>query len=753
MGTFVHLNGRSEHSTDGYARITELVAAAKANGQTALALTDINLSGALEFRREAMRHGIKPIIGLDVRLIDGSFDNPLRATYYDLTLLAENRTGWDSLVALYNDSRANETRNGAYVDHAMLSRHAAGLIALTGGRRGPVDSHLERSDLRGAKDALGELESKFGSGRVFLEANNPASAQLLTGAFPDRNVVATGRYRQALATDTGGRHALALVRSGRPSTLPTEDWVKSDAEMRAQGKGRAWQNAVSMASAVAAAIRADAIPAPARQAPAADVPSGFTDTADYLRHLAFRGLADRYDEIPLKAIERLNVELERIIGVSGAAEYILAARDVISWCAGQGILTAARGTASSSFVLFCLGMTEINALRYDLKFDRFMRAGRDALPSLAFDVQHSRRQDVYDYLAGRWPAQVARASVISRAKAESARGRYSRVTEQNAELVDGRMLHSAAHPSAVLIAPAALTGTVPFRPDHRPGHEKDLPIALWDSQGLEHQGYLVLNLLFSSALDVINRTAEAVRAEPEGGVHMARLLPDGDGDLYWDSTDAAWDLIASGDTDGVFQIGTDAANAAAAAAQPRNLTDMAVLIALSMKPEQMDAYLYARSLRTTRYGRYEPITSDESEQLWLAGALSETCGQLVFQEQVIGLFTSVGGFSNAQAELAWRTLAKKDPDVAYIRTQFMAGAIQEQHDRAGDSYSIAFSEETAERVFDLLAKATPNAFCAAHAYSYALLALQSAWMRAHFPETFSRVLDEAQPMRKRRAKA
>lgn len=749
MGTFVHLNGHSEHSTDGYARIKELVAAAKANGQTALALTDTNLSGALAFRDEAQRHGIKPIIGLDVRLIDATAESE----FFDLTLLAENRAGWHSLVALYNESWTRQTRNGSFVDYAMLARHADGLVALTGGRRGPVDSCLERNDVDAARAALSKLENTFGTGRVFLEAADPAAAQLLTGVFRDRHVLATGRYRQAFETDTDGSDALALVRSGRPFTAPQGGWVKSDAEMRSHDKRRAWQSAVSMTGAVATAIDTDVIPGPVRQVPAANVPSGFTDTGDYLRHLAFRGLADRYQEIPLKAIERLNLELARIIGVTGAAEYILAAHDVVSWCTGQGILTAPRGTASSSLVLFCLGMTDIDPLRHDLKFDRLMRAGRDALPSLAFDVQHSRRQDVDDYLAGRWPAQVARACVISRAKAESARGRYSRVTEQNAELVDGRLLHSAAHPCAVLIAPAALAGTVPFRPDHRPGHEKDLPIASWDSQGLEHQGYMVLNLLFSSALDVINGTAEAVRAVPEGDVRVARLLPDGDGDLYWDSTDAAWDLIASGDTDGVFQLGTDAANAAAATARPRNLTDMAALIALSMKPEKLEAYLYARSLRTTRYGRYEPITSDESEQMWLAGALSETCGQLVFQEQVIDLFTSVGGFSNAQAELAWRTLAKKSPDVAYLRARFMEGAVQEQHDRAGDLRSIAFSEETAERVFDLLVKATPNAFCAAHAYSYARLAFQSAWMRAHFPETFQRVLDEAQPMRKRRAQA
>jgi DNA polymerase-3 subunit alpha len=754
MGTFVHLNGHSEHSTDGYARVTELVAAAKANGQTALALTDTNLSGALEFRAEAHRHGIKPIIGLDVRLIDGLFDNPLRATFYDLTLLAENRAGWNSLIALYNDSRAKEIRNGAYVDYDMLARHADGLIALTGGRGGSVDEPLDRSDIDTARANLAKLEHALGTGRVFLEAADPASAQLLTGVFTDRHVVATATYRQALETDTAGRAAMVCLRTGRHYLAPYSGWVISDDEMRGRGPKRsAWRDAVSMTAAIADAIDADAIPEPVRQVPAATIPAGFTDAGDHLRHLAFRGLAHRYDEIPLEAIERLNLELERITGAAGAAEYILAAHDLLSWCSTEDILTSSRGTSSGSLVLFCLGMTEINPLRYGLKFDRFMRAGRNELPRLDFDIQHSRRQDIHDYLAARWPGQVAKATSFIRAKADTARRRHG-LSEETAERIDGRVQHPATHACAVLIAPAALEGTVPYRIDHHPGHESDLPIAAWDAHGLEDQGYLVMNLLFSTALDVISRTADAVRAEPEGSVRVATLLPDGDGDLYWDSTDAAWDLIASGDTDGVFQLGTDMAKGAAAAARPRNLTDMAVLIAISGRPHRLGTYLAARALRTTRYGRYDNITADEREQIWLDGALGTTHGVLVFQEQIINLLTSVGGFSNAQADLAWRTLAKKDPArLPHIREEFMAGAVRERFDRAGDLRSPIFSEATAARVFDMLVNDGASAFSAAHAYAYARVAFQSAWLRAHFPETFQRVLDEARPMRNRPAPA
>lgn len=757
MSTFVHLNGHSEYSSDGYSRVRELVAAAKANGQTALALTDTNLSGAFAFRDEATSHGIKPIIGLDVRLITGENvgNNPLKE-FYDLTLLAENRTGWNSLVALFNESTAAQTRSGAYVSHSMLARHADGLIALTGGSRGPVDSLLNEGKTKKAKAALAKLESIFGRGRIFLEATSPFAARQLTETFSDRGilVIATGRYRQAADADTDGREALNLIRSGRPGMAPYKaPSLVTDADMRAlKGDSILWQNAVSLSATVADAISADAVPEPARQVPAFPVPAGFTGSADYLRHLAFRGADSRYDEIPLSVIERLNLELDRVIAREAAADYILTAHDLIDWCRSQGILTAPRGTSSGSLLLYCLDMTDTDPLRHRLSFDRFLRAGRDELPRLDFDIQHSRRQDVYDYLAERWPGQVAKASSFIRAKGDTARRRHG-VSEATAEAIDDRVLQPTTHVCAVLIAPGVLEGSVPTRIDYRLGHEKELPAAVWDSPALENQGYLVLNLLFSSTLDVIARTAEAVRATPEGDVRLWALLPDGDGDVYWNSTDAAWDLIASGDTDGVFQLGSPASVAAAAAARPRNLPDMAALIALDNRPARLGAYLGARALRTTRYGRYEDITSDSTEQIWLSGALESTHGVIVFQDQIVDLFASVGGFTRPQAELAWRTLAKKDPAAAeYLRTQFLDGASEEHFDRAGDLYSPVFSQETAAKVFDMIINA-PATFCAAHAYSYARLAFQSAFMRAHYPETFQRVLDEVQPRRKRRVQA
>jgi DNA polymerase-3 subunit alpha len=758
MGTFVHLNGHSEHSTDGYARVAELVAAAKANGQAALALTDTNLGGALAFHDEAKRHGIKPIIGLDVRLVTDRFVNDRNSPFYDLTLLAQNRTGWHSLISLYNESRSAHTRNGAYVDYPMLARHADGLIALTGGHRGPIDSLLNEDKTKKAKAALATLESVFGRGRVFLEASDPFAARMLAETFLDHDVhlLATGRYRQATEADTDGRNALNLFRSGRPGMAPRKAATAvSDADMRALATDSIlWQNAVSLTATVADAISADAIPEPARQVPAFPVPAGFTDSADYLRHLAFRGLAGRYDEIPLEAIERLNLELDRVISRDGATDYILTANDLIEWCRSQGILTAARGTSTGSFLLYCLDMTDIDPLRHRLSFDRFLRAGRNELPSLAFDIQHSRRHDVYDYLAERWPGQAARATSFIRAKADTARKRYGgSISEATAEAIDGRVLQPAVHACAVLIAATALDGFIPYRIDHRSGHEKDLPTASWDSHGLEDQGYLVLNLLFSSTLDVIAHTADAVRATPEGHVRLGLLLPDGDGDLYRDSTDAAWDLIASGDTDGVFQLGSIEANAAAAAARPRNLTDMAALIALEGRPARLDAYLAARAQWTTRYGRYEDITADQTEQIWLSGALDATHGVIIFQDQVVDLFAAVGGFTRPQAELAWRTLAKKDPAAAeYLRAQFLKGASEEHVDRAGDRYSPVFSQETAAKVFDMIINA-PATFCAAHAYSYARVAFQTAWLRAHFPETFQRVLDQTMPRRRRRVQA
>jgi DNA polymerase-3 subunit alpha len=197
----------------------------------------------------------------------------------------------------------------------MLARHADGLIALTGGRRGPIDSLLESNDVDGARGALTMLESTFGTGRVFLEASDPFAAQLLTGVFQHRNVhlLATGRYRQAVEADTAGREALNLFRSGRPGMAPRKAaTVVSDADMRALAiDSILWQNAVSLTATVADTISPDAIPEPTRQVPVFPVPAGFADSADYLRHLAFRGAAKRHHG-PADVIER-STELDRVI--------------------------------------------------------------------------------------------------------------------------------------------------------------------------------------------------------------------------------------------------------------------------------------------------------------------------------------------------------------------------------------------------------------------------------------------------------
>lgn len=749
MRTFAHLSGHSEYSSDSNATIKELVAAAAADGQTSLALTDTNLTAAPFFRDEARRHGIKPIIGLDVKWVENRHWED-RQKVFNLTLLAEDRSGWHSLVAIYN-SAAVPGRSQAFVDYELLSRYAEGLIVLTGGRRGPIDTFLHENDADTARTNLTKLEAAVGPGRVFLEASFPGAAQLLTGVFMGKmvHVVATGRYRQVAEADTEARETLLDIRAGKGGFGYGESgWLRTAVEMRQQAPDKAWQDAVTTAATIADAIHYDAIPEPGGNQALFPAPAGFRSEGEYLRHLAFRGAGSRFDEIPFEVIERLNAELEVIIS-KGAAHSILIAHDLIQWCADNGILTGARGHSSSSLVLFCLGITDINPLTYGLRYERFLRPERTELPGLDIDIQASRRQDAHGYLAKRWPDRVARAATHSQVKAETWIGR-GLVSKEKTALVEGRFLTRHIHPCALVIAPRDLTDHLPALPDRRPGHEHELPVANWEPQTLLNEGYLVLNLLGSSTLDVIAQTAEKARLNRKGPVHLGLLLPDGDGDLYPGSTPAAWDLITKGDTDGVFQLGVDDAVAAAKAAQPRNLTDMAALIALYGKEERLNRYLAARKNRHPfHYHHLEHLTSDVSEKSWLIRTLEPTHGEIVFQEQVMDLFVIVGGFSGVDAVWAWRFLAKKSPDWMTLREKFIEGAVQEQYDRTGARYSMAFSKETAERVFDLMIESVPCLFSASHAHAYARHTIQTAWLRAHFPEEFQAVLDEVQPRRPR----
>lgn len=751
MGTFVHLSGHSEYSSDSNATIKELVAAAAADGQASLALTDINLAAAPLFRAEARRHGIKPIIGLDVKWVENRHYTDHQKAF-NLTLLAENRTGWHSLVALYNSS-AVPGRSQAFVDYELLSRYADGLVVLTGGRQGPIDTFLHESDVDTARYNLTKLEAAVGPGRVFLEATFPGVAQLLTGVFAGKvvHVVATSRYRQVSVTDTEARKTLLDIRAGKGGFGYGEGgWLETEAEMRQQAPdSKAWQDAVTIAATIADAIHFDAIPEPGGNRAFYPEPAGFKDEGEYLRHLAFRGAGSRFDEIPFEVIERLNAELEVIIS-KGAADGILIAHDLVQWCTGNGILTGARGHSSSSLVLYCLGITEINPLTYGLRYERFLRPERIELPSLDIDIQASRRQDAHDYLAQRWPDRVAQTSAHVRVKGETARIGKCRLSADRAALVDGRFRGMVPSASGILIAPRDLIDTVPVLPDRRMGREGGLSVTNWDTDMLRNEGYLVLNLIGLSVLDVIAQTAAQARLNRQGPVHLGLLLPDGDGDLYPGSTPAAWDLITKGDTDGLFGFGTDDAVASAKISRPRNLTDLAALTALHNKDERLNRYLVARMNRPRLHNHHlEHLTKDQSEQSWLCRILAPTHGEIVFQEQVMDLFASVGGFSGVDADGAWRLLAKKSPNWRTLREKFIEGAVQEQRDRAGDLYSMAFSKETAERVFHLVIESVSCLYSASHAHAYARHTIQTAWLRAHFPKEFQRVLDEVQPRRAR----
>jgi DNA polymerase-3 subunit alpha len=587
MGTFVHLNGHSEYSSDSNAQINQIVAAAAANGQRALALTDTNLVGAPHFREEAQRHGIKPIIGLDVRLVDDRrVSEP--GSIHHLTLLAQNRTGWHNLVALYNAAAVPERRQ-SIVDYDLLGLYAEGLVVLTGGREGPIVSYLHEGKPETARENLTRLERAMGAWRVFLEASNPADAALLSAAFesPYMPVVATGQYRQVGESDSEGRKAIMNILAGRKGwgSRGPAMWLRTEAEMRElAADSLSWQNAIATAGKIADAIDYDVIPERGRNTPLFPVPEGFPNPEEYLRHLAFRGAASRFDEIPFEVIERLNGELEIIAAKEGAADTVLVAHDVIKWCADNGIFTAPRGNSSGSMVLYCLEMTDLNPLSYGLLFERFLRPERSDLPALDFDVQASRKQDVHDYLGHRWPARMARAAAHAVVKAETWI-RRGLISEEQADLVEGRFLSRHIHACAVVVAPRELTDQLPILPDWRPGHDHELPVTNWDANTLRDEGYLVLHLLASSNLDLIAQTADKAREDRSAHVHLGRLLPDGDADLYASSTPAAWDLIATGDTDGVFQLGAQDAVTAARAARPRNLTDMAVLIALYGKED------------------------------------------------------------------------------------------------------------------------------------------------------------------------
>ena len=778
---FVHLRLHTEYSlVDGIVRVPRLMQAVAAAGMPAVALSDEgNLFAMVKFYREAQGEGIKPIVGVDAWLREeGDRAEPSR-----LTLLAQNLAGYRNLTRLVSRSYLEgQDRGRPMLDRSWLDRQStSGLIALSGAGGGDVGRALLGGRDAEARTRLEDWLKLFGdcyylevqrTGRAGEDEHVAGVLSLVAGrAVP---IVATNDVRFLERSEFEAHEARVCIHDGarlddpgRRRRYSPEQYLKSPGEMAAlfADLPEALANSVEIARRCSLELSLGRT-----FLPAFEVPAG-TTVAEYLRQQAERGLAGRLADLRadpalvVRSVEearyrqRLAEEL-RVICEMGFEGYFQVVADFIGWARGRGIpVGPGRGSGAGSLVAWSLGITDLDPLQHDLLFERFLNPERVSLPDFDIDFCMARRDQVIEYVADRYGrdrvsqiitfgTMAARAVVrdvgrvlglpygfvdsvaklipfelgITLADAlekepELAR-RYGAEDEVRdlidlAQRLEGLARNAGTHAGGVVIAPSVLTD---FTPLYREQGGSNV-VTQFDKDDVELIGLVKFDFLGLRTLTIIDWTVRLVNAERaaagEALIEIARLPLD-DADTYR--------LLKSCRTTAVFQLESRGMKDLVRKLQPDCFDDIVALVAL-FRPGPLQSGMVDDFI-ARKHGRIEgPIDYLHPS---LAEILKPTYGVILYQEQVMQIAQTLSGYTLGGADLLRRAMGKKKPEeMATQRSVFIDGAV-----------ARGVVPARAGQIFDLIEKFAGYGFNKSHSAAYALLAYQTAWLKAHYPEAF-----------------
>jgi DNA polymerase-3 subunit alpha len=776
---FVHLRVHSAYSlSEGALKIPEIVRLCKAAEMPAVAITDTNnLFGALEFSAACKEGGIQPIIGCQLALAEARADRPSVARKYQpLVLLAQSDAGYRNLMQLSSRAYLGPAPGEApHVDWPALERHAEGLIALTGGPDGPVGAALLNGQQAAADAALARLASAF-PGRLYVEVARHGAeeerrieAALLDLAYAhDLPLVATNEAFFGDATMYDAHDALlciaqsSVVAERERRRLSPEYRFKSPAEMRAlfADLPEAIENTLAIARrcAVMADARKPILPP--------FVSASGRDEKDELRHLAAEGLEHRLERqvfTPTMAAaareaaakpyrERLDFELGVIVQM-GFAGYFLIVADFINWAKAQNIpVGPGRGSGAGSVAAWALGITDLDPLRWGLLFERFLNPERVSMPDFDVDFCQDRRDEVIAYVRERYGrdrvAQIitfgklqARAVVRDTGRVlQMPRGQVDKIAklvpynpanpvslqqaiagepqlqemrrtdESVAQLLDvalkleGLYRHASIHAAGVVIGDRPLEELIPLYKDPR----HDALVTQFNMKDVEKAGLVKFDFLGLTTLSLLVLATDLLKAR---GLSLDMLtLPLDDRKTY--------ELLGSGDATGVFQLESGGMRNALRSLKPDRFEDIIAVVAL-YRPGPMENI---PSYINRKHGR-EKV---EYPHPLLAPILEETYGIIIYQEQVMEIAKTLAGYTLGSADLLRRAMGKKiRAEMEAQRDIFVRGAVAKGVDKERASY-----------IFDLVEKFAGYGFNKSHAAAYALIAYQTAYLKANHPVEF-----------------
>ena len=776
---FTHLHVHTEYSLlDGSNKIKEYVARVKELGMDSAAITDHGVMyGVIDFYRAAREAGINPILGCEVYVAPGSrFDREVGSgddRYYHLVLLAENNQGYSNLMKIVSKAFVEGFYYKPRVDLELLEKYHEGIIALSACLAGEVARYLARGMYEDAKIAALRYQDIFGKGNFFLELQDhgipeqqTVNQQLLrmhreTGI----DLVATNDVHYTMAEDAEPHDVLLC--------LQTQKKLSDENRMRYEGGQYYVKSPEEMARLFPYALEAlenthkiaerchVEIEFGVTKLPKYDVPDGLTSW-EYLNKLCYEGLEQRYHPVTEELKKRLDYELSTIKNM-GYVDYFLIVWDFIKYARDNDIMVGpGRGSAAGSLVAYTLGITQLDPIRYDLLFERFLNPERVSMPDIDVDFCFERRQEVIDYVRRKYgddcvvqivtfgtlaargvirdvgrvlDMPYAQVDTIAKMipqelnitidKALGMNPEFRKAYEEQddihrlidlAKRLEGLPRHTSMHAAGVVISQKDVSEYVPLS-----RAQDGSVVTQFTMTTLEELGLLKMDFLGLRTLTVIQNAVKMVEKSTGMLLDMQKID-------YNDKK--VLDSLGTGRTDGVFQLESAGMKSFMKELKPQSLEDVIAGISL-YRPGPMDfipQYIRGKNRPDTiRYDcpQMEPI-------------LKPTYGCIVYQEQVMQIVRELAGYTLGRSDLVRRAMSKKKASVmAKERQNFVYGNVEE-----GVPGCIAngISEEIANKIYDEMTDFAKYAFNKSHAAAYAVVSYQTAYLKYYYPVEFMAAL-------------
>ena len=774
--SFVHLHLHTEYSLlDGACRIDGLMDRVKEVGQTAVAITDHGVMyGCIDFYKAAKAADIKPIIGCEVYVarrgmtdrVHGQDNDP-----YHLVLLCENRKGYENLCYLVSEAFIHGFYGKPRVDLALLEQYHEGLIALSACLAGAIPQHLMGEDYEGAKAYALELSRIFGEGNFFLElqdhgideqrpVNQGIQRLSRETGLP---MIVTNDAHYLRKEDAKMQDVLLCIQTGktvddqnRMKFQTQEFYVKSEEELRIlfPGLDEAFENTVKIADRCNLEFTFHEY-----HLPAFPVPEGYTNEG-YFRELCYKGFQERYPQEPKEYKDRLEYEIS-VISSMGYVNYYLIVWDFIRYAKEQGIpVGPGRGSGAGSIAAYCMHITEVDPMKYALIFERFLNPERVSMPDFDTDFCQERRPEVIEYVMRKYGtdhvAQIATFGTMAARGAIRDVGRALNFTYAETDVVaklvpstphitlqealdtspklkemyegdprvktlidtarslEGMPRNSSTHAAGVVITADPVYTYVPL------SCNDETVVTQYTMTTIEELGLLKMDFLGLRNLTVIDDAEKQIRRiSPDFAM---RNIPDDDAETFA--------MLAEGKTQGVFQLESAGMTGVCVNMKPSSIEDITAIVAL-YRPGPMDSIprFIANKLDSRKVTYKTPM---------LEPILKVTYGCIVYQEQVIEIFRSLGGYTMGQADNIRRAISKKKMKVIEAERKVFVYGDPEQNIPGCIGHGI--SEAVAQSIYDEIVDFANYAFNKAHAVCYAVVSYQTAYLKCHYPRQYMAAL-------------